>query len=449
MKEDGVDGREGTRRIGAVEQKEKSDRAGGQSVQNSAGEVLQGNAVSRRERGLNTSFGERPYYAWTEGHVIEPVRGTVAHGAQQTAVEYGVPSFVVSNTAWNRSKTKAPSFSAHGQIFFRESIPERYRGMVAPHEITHVMKQVQYPAYLAFVSKTPDMLDLSAIEAALLLENSAKHREIDIFNEKGTLDTRKLKALSEANMLKLYDELNATLYGHIDSGKMEGLSEPLRHAFHDFDAYAKELTELHERFKAAREAKALQDKAGRDTMGAGKYSLKEDGVGGRENETGRRSEAGGQEGHEETSDREGEERNRRVRREFSASSGRYEGVDPSFGEKPFRTWTEGHVIVPSEGTVSYVEQQTVKEYGVPSFVVSDAAWSRGETKAPAFSVHGQIYLQETIPEKFRGMIAPHEITHVMRQVEFAPYLDFVERTPTMLDMGSAFTQKLLEHTANH
>ena len=200
---------------------------------------------------------------------------------------------------------------------------------------------------------------------------------------------------------------------------------------------------------AAKQAKALQKKAAGDTMGAGKYSLKEDGVGGRENETGRRSEAGGQEGHEETSDREGEERNRRVRREFSASSGRYEGVDPSFGEKPFRTWTEGYVIMPPEGTVSYVEQQTVKEYGVPSFVVSDAAWSRGETKAPAFSVHGQIYLQETIPEKFRGMIAPHEITHVMRQVEFAPYLDFVERTPTMLDMGSAFTQKLLEHTANH
>ena len=315
LKEDGVGGREGTRRIGAVEQKEKSDRAGGQSVQNSAGEVLQGNAVSRGERGLNTSFGERPYYAWTEGHVIEPVRGTVAHGAQQTAVEYGVPSFVVSNTAWNRSKTKAPSFSAHGQIFFRESIPERYRGMVAPHEITHVMKQVQYPAYLAFVSKTPDMLDLSSIEAALLLENSAKHRGIDIFNEKGTLDTRKLKALSEADTLKLYDELNATLYGHIDSGKMEGLSEPLRHAFHDFDAYAKELTELHERFKAengkgetkfslkapveetrdlvavhnlteyaesgrwqsaAEQSKSLQDKAASDTMDVTRHSLKED-----------------------------------------------------------------------------------------------------------------------------------------------------------------------------
>ena len=80
----------------------------------------------------------------------------------------------------------------------------------------------------------------------------------------------------DADPVRLYDEFNATLYGHIHSGKMGNLVEPLSHVFYDFDAYAKELTELHERFKAAREAKALQDKAGRDTMGAGKYSLKED-----------------------------------------------------------------------------------------------------------------------------------------------------------------------------
>ena len=81
--------------------------------------------------------------------------------------------------------------------------------------------------------------------------------------------------------------------------------------------------------------------------------------------------------------------------------------------------------------------------------MSDKAWEKSGVDAPAFSVHGQIYLKETIPGTKGGMVAPHEITHVMRQVEFAPYLDFVERTPTMLDMGSAFTQKLLEHTANH
>ena len=45
--------------------------------------------------------------------------------------------------------------------------------------------------------------------------------------------------------MRLYDEFNATLYGHIHSGKMGNLVEPLSHVFYDFDAYAKELTELH------------------------------------------------------------------------------------------------------------------------------------------------------------------------------------------------------------
>ena len=381
-----------------------------------------------------------------------PVRGTVVHGAQQTAVEYGVPSFVVSNTSWIRSKTKAPSFSAHGQIFFRESIPERYRGMVAPHEITHVMKQVQYPAYLDFVSKTPDMLDLSAIEAALLLENSAKHRGIDIFNEKGTLDTRKLKALSEADTLKLYDELNATLYGHIDSGKMEGLSEPLRHAFHDFDAYAKELTELHQRFKAAKEAKALQKKAAGDTMGAEKYSLKEDGVGGREEadrngEIRQQTDRSRTEERRQGTNRKGETGDQEAGRVHDDNGQRHGGLNPSFGTKPYRTWVEEHVVEPAAGTVTYSEQQTAVEYGVPSFAVSDDVWSKGDVDAPAFSVHGQIYFRETIPESYRGMVAPHEVTHVMRQVEFAPYLDFVERTPTMLNMNDDYTTLVLEHIA--
>lgn len=200
---------------------------------------------------------------------------------------------------------------------------------------------------------------------------------------------------------------------------------------------------------AAREAKALQDKAGRDTMDVVKHSLKEDGVDGRENETRRGTETGSQEGYEKTSDREGEERNRRVRGELPPTSGRYGGVNPTFGDKPYHSWVEGHVIEPTAGTVTHSEQQTAVEYGVPSFAVSDDVWSKSNVDASAFSTHGQIYFRETMPESYQGMAAPHEVTHVMRQVEFAPYLDFVERTPTMLNMGNVFTQKLLEHIAAH
>ena len=203
---------------------------------------------------------------------------------------------------------------------------------------------------------------------------------------------------------------------------------------------------------AAREAKALQDKAGRDTMGAGKYSLKEDGVDGRE-EAGRNGELRQQTDRSRTEERrqgtnrKGETGDQEAGRVHDDNGKRYGGLNPSFGAKPYRTWAEGHVIEPAAGTVTHSEQQTAVEYGVPSFAVSDDVWSKGDVDAPAFSVHGQIYFRETIPESYRGMVAPHEVTHVMRQVEFAPYLDFVERTPTMLNMNDDYTTLVLEHIA--
>lgn len=203
---------------------------------------------------------------------------------------------------------------------------------------------------------------------------------------------------------------------------------------------------------AAREAKALQDKAGRDTMGAEKYSLKEDGVDGRE-EAGRNGELRQQTDRSRTEERrqgtnrKGETGDQEAGRVHDDNGKRYGGLNPSFGAKPYRTWAEGHVIEPAAGTVTHSEQQTAVEYGVPSFAVSDDVWSKGDVDAPAFSVHGQIYFRETIPESYRGMVAPHEVTHVMRQVEFAPYLDFVERTPTMLNMNDDYTTLVLEHIA--
>lgn len=37
----------------------------------------------------------------------------------------------------------------------------------------------------------------------------------------------------------------------------------------------------------------------------------------------------------------------------------------------------------------------------------------------------------------------------MRQVGYKPYLDFVERTPTMLNMSDGMTRVLLNHVAEH
>lgn len=200
---------------------------------------------------------------------------------------------------------------------------------------------------------------------------------------------------------------------------------------------------------AARQAKTLQGEGGNDTMAATRHSMKEDGKGGQESETGGRPGTGSREGYGQSTDREGRGQDGRVRRELSAASGRYGGVNPSFGAKPVRSWAEGHTVEPVKGSAAYTEQRTAVDYGVPSFVVADAAWAKNKGSTPAFSAGGQIFFRETMPEKNRGMFAPHEITHVMRQVGYKPYLDFVERTPTMLNMSDGMTRVLLNHVAEH
>ena len=200
---------------------------------------------------------------------------------------------------------------------------------------------------------------------------------------------------------------------------------------------------------AARQAKTLQGEGGNDTMAATRNSLKEDGKDGQESETGGRPGTGSREGYGQSTDREGKGQDGRVRRELSAASGRHGGVNPSFGAKPVRSWTEGHTVEPAKGSVAYAEQRTAVDYGVPSFVVADAAWAKNKGSTPAFSADGQIFFRETLPEKNRGMFAPHEVTHVMRQVGYKPYLDFVERTPTMLNMSDGMTRVLLNHVAEH
>lgn len=200
---------------------------------------------------------------------------------------------------------------------------------------------------------------------------------------------------------------------------------------------------------AARQAKTLQGEGGNDTMAATRNSLKEDGKDGQESETGGRPGTGSREGYGQSADREGKGQDGRVRRELSAASGRHGGVNPSFGAKPVRSWAEGHTVELAKGSVAYAEQRTAVDYGVPSFVVADAAWAKNKGSTPAFSADGQIFFRETLPEKNRGMFAPHEVTHVMRQVGYKPYLDFVERTPTMLNMSDGMTRVLLNHVAEH
>ncbi len=191
-------------------------------------------------RGEDASYAQKPVRSWVEGHTVEPQDGSVSHAEQRAAMEYGIPSFVVDDAAWDANEKHRNGFSADGQIYIRGSIPEQARGMVTSHEANHVMRQTEYAPYLDFVDRTPGMLNFGTTDAQILLEHVAKHAGVDPASING------------ADMARLYDELNASVYGHIASGKMAGVEGGLRNAFRDFDAYASELSDIHRRFKEER-----------------------------------------------------------------------------------------------------------------------------------------------------------------------------------------------------
>ena len=186
-----------------------------------------------------TSFGEKPKSDWKMEDVVVPYEETAAYRAQAKISEYRTPSFVISDNKWiAKYGDERIAFTSNGQVYMRENIPEEYRDMVAPHENTHVMKQVGYMPYLEFVENTPEMLDMSSDIAIDLIEGRAKHRNIDVFD------------MTDRERQILYDEINANMYGLIEANS--DFIEYFRPAFKDFDSYADQLSDIHRKFKKSR-----------------------------------------------------------------------------------------------------------------------------------------------------------------------------------------------------
>lgn len=242
LKEDGENDRKGAARAGTHENLQReARRTVGRTGEADQRVRREFSTDAGRHRGVNPSFGAKPVRSWVEGHTVEPPEGSVAYTEQQTAMDYGVPSFVVADAVWAKNKGRAPAFAAGGQIYFRQTMPEKNRGMFAPHEVTHVMRQVGYKPYLDFVERTPALLNMNDQMTRVLLNHVAEHQHTDMEN---------------ADPTRLYDEFNATMYGHIAAGKADMFTDgPASRVFYDFAAYAKELAELHERFKADNQRK--------------------------------------------------------------------------------------------------------------------------------------------------------------------------------------------------
>lgn len=187
---------------------------------------------SRGRRGLSSDE-----YRYPKESFITPKSGTVEAEELAKVTAYGVEGYVIKKSAWDK---KAQATSNNGRVYIREGIDEKYRGIVAAHEVTHVMKQLQFQPYLDFIERTPEMMNMASERAQDIINHEAAHRKIDLFD------------MDDAQRNGLYDEINATVYGHYAAGQIVGdVKAKFAEAFYDFGAYIKELSDIHEQFKAA------------------------------------------------------------------------------------------------------------------------------------------------------------------------------------------------------
>ena len=193
----------------------------------------------------------------------------------------------------------------------------------------------------------------------------------------------------------------------------------------------------------ARHAATLRDRRGDDTMES-RYSLKEDGANGRE-EVERRTEGEVQQDHAGGAGGNGQNQ---------AGDGETLGIlsvrGMSQGQRPVHPWAEGGLTVPEPGSVAESEAHVVQdEYNLPVFVVKSDIFNQNHVTAPAFSSEGQVFLRDDLPEIGRGDIGAHEAGHVMKQLGYEPYLNFVDRTPDLMDQDANVARELLEFAASH
>ncbi len=221
-----------------------SDSAGKESGR---GIAPQDEAAIRSDRELShTVTSAVPTVPWVQGHTTPPADGTDIKAEVDLAAAYGIPAFVVDSVTWDkfaprtRSGAAAPAFSENGQIYFRDTIPQRARGTYARHELTHVMKQVGFEPYLDFIQCVPQKINLSSKAAQRAINALAQHRGIS------------LSTATASDARNLWDELASSVYGVC--ADPNSVPQEIRDMFYDFDAFIGEMEDIHRQFRESKQA---------------------------------------------------------------------------------------------------------------------------------------------------------------------------------------------------
>ena len=232
-------------RIGAQEK-----NGDGSRVQETVGE---GSARFRKdssERGLNRKLTSTAH-PFENGDYITPPRNSPLYALQSTIIkDYDIECYIVNKSAWKRAGRKNPAMSGYGKIYISEDIESVLLRTLVPHEMSHIMKQLNFDPYKKFVDSTPEKLNYRSTDFPRLMNLIANHCGIDVLD------------MNEEGFIRFYDELNATVFGLAEGGIISDSEydyEWIPNAFHDFETYITELKNIHEEFKSSRNKKSSED----------------------------------------------------------------------------------------------------------------------------------------------------------------------------------------------
>lgn len=129
-------------------------------------------------------------------------------------------------------------------------------------------------------------------------------------------------------------------------------------------------------------------------------------------------------------------------------------VRPSIPERGAQSLTQSNepfqsedYLAPEPGSVREKAQKMLAdEYGVSCRIVKKSAWTRNR---PAYAQGGVIYISEALSESDYAETVSHELTHVMKQTGFQPYIDFTANTPDHINFRNAATLEILARVAEH
>ena len=174
-----------------------------------------------------------------DNYIIPNERSDLYNVQKSFSEEYGIECHIIKAEAWKR---EAHATTHNGKVYISENINEDTLPTIVPHEGTHAMKQYNFQPYMDFIDSTYEKLNIHSQDTDKLIKMISKHRKLDIFD------------MDEKQRTDFFDEMNAFVYGLSKGGIIENEDfdyDWVKDAFYDFDAYIKELSDIHEQFKKA------------------------------------------------------------------------------------------------------------------------------------------------------------------------------------------------------